>query len=1179
MKGHTLPHRLCFILIIVLTSSLAFSQNFPGGFNFYLPPRDTGSTRFIPQFPRTPLTDQDFVSIGGDGHFSVRGKSIRFFGTNVLPYAAFPVKSEAWFIAGRLRKMGFNLVRLHGMDNPWGTSLGTSLLFPPPASTRELNPTTLDRLDNLLAELKSNGIYADINLHVNRRFTSLDGLPDADSLQDYGKAINYFDPAVLALHKEYAKELLTHVSLYTGKSLVNDPVMAMVEITNENCLYHYWKNGKLKLIAEGGILTARHNKMLDTLWLSYLRSRYATTSALSSAWNAGSYYLLAGNQVVNGTFENSPSLMPWIMETHFPADAYMVRDSTTHYSGKYSAKVVVTNTTDTDWHLQWKQIGLKMIKDTVYLVSFAARSDSARAIRAFISDEIPPWTIYENLTIQLQPQWTTYSFYLRAPVTSDTLRLSFAVGGQVGVYWFDDISMIPVRSGLLPDESLATSFVRRIDYSDCHQFSDQRIRDVSSFYIKLEDDYFVQMHSYLKDTLNVRVPIVGTNWLIGPADMAVQSKLDFIDNHGYWDIPNSGTGRSTDPGWTISNTAMVNSKDGGSISQMVAAVPASGKPFTMSEYNHAFPNRYQSELMLFTTGYGSFHSVDAFMYFNYSGEPIDDWDTDWVEDFYEFHRNSAMMALVPSCALAYRSGMISHARQPLIISYAPDDYLLLPRQYNPMIPWADPPSQFDPLLGLKYGIRTGSFSSTTPLNASSLPSVPTNPYITDTKEITWNTDGLLTVASGRFAGVTGFLNSFINQSAGPLTIKAASGFATFTWVSLTNDSLQFAPLSLLTISTRVQNTGMVWDGTSSINNHWGTSPTQVEPLNLSLQLAMQADSIRVYPLDTYGRETKGYTTYQPTSSNTFAITIDQNRLQSMWFGIQAFKGNLRPSFVSKMHDTTIAQNQILNFTYTATDLYSDSLKYTLVNPPSGASVTQAGVFSWRPSYTQQGAFPIVAVVSKNFGSFTDTARSTITVTKVNAKPVLNFQSPAAGAMTTLSRNKSQTFAVSVTDLNGDPLTYTWKVNGGVMKTGADTLYTQGFSDPHNTPEWVRVIWSKPNGVLPDSVTWNFVITLVSMDENVIPTEFGLAQNYPNPFNPSTNIQFDLPKTVPVTLEIYNILGSRIRTLVRGESLNAGRYTAVWDGRDEGGTSVASGAYFCRISAGDFHASKKLALLR
>jgi flagellar hook assembly protein FlgD len=100
-----------------------------------------------------------------------------------------------------------------------------------------------------------------------------------------------------------------------------------------------------------------------------------------------------------------------------------------------------------------------------------------------------------------------------------------------------------------------------------------------------------------------------------------------------------------------------------------------------------------------------------------------------------------------------------------------------------------------------------------------------------------------------------------------------------------------------------------------------------------------------------------------------------------------------------------------------------------------------------------------------------------------------------------------------------------------------------------------------------------------MDGNVIPTEFALAQNYPNPFNPSTSIQFDLPKTASVTLEIYNILGISIRSLIRDEAMNSGRYTAVWDGRDEGGRGVSSGVHVYRISAGDFHASKKMAFVR
>jgi hypothetical protein len=99
------------------------------------------------------------------------------------------------------------------------------------------------------------------------------------------------------------------------------------------------------------------------------------------------------------------------------------------------------------------------------------------------------------------------------------------------------------------------------------------------------------------------------------------------------------------------------------------------------------------------------------------------------------------------------------------------------------------------------------------------------------------------------------------------------------------------------------------------------------------------------------------------------------------------------------------------------------------------------------------------------------------------------------------------------------------------------------------------------------------------DDRLLPAEIYLFQNYPNPFNPSTTIQFDLPKSAPVTLEIYSILGVKIHTLVMGESMNAGRNAVAWDGRDEGGASVSSGMYVYRISAGDFRASKKMALVR
>ncbi|OGC79698.1 MAG: hypothetical protein A2W07_01205 [candidate division Zixibacteria bacterium RBG_16_43_9] len=93
-----------------------------------------------------------------------------------------------------------------------------------------------------------------------------------------------------------------------------------------------------------------------------------------------------------------------------------------------------------------------------------------------------------------------------------------------------------------------------------------------------------------------------------------------------------------------------------------------------------------------------------------------------------------------------------------------------------------------------------------------------------------------------------------------------------------------------------------------------------------------------------------------------------------------------------------------------------------------------------------------------------------------------------------------------------------------------------------------------------------------------PTVFSLAQNYPNPFNPKTMIRFALPKDSWVKLEVYNILGQKVKTLV-DEKLAAGVKEVEWDGRDGKGLEVASGIYFYRIKADDFSDVKKMVMLK
>jgi len=95
---------------------------------------------------------------------------------------------------------------------------------------------------------------------------------------------------------------------------------------------------------------------------------------------------------------------------------------------------------------------------------------------------------------------------------------------------------------------------------------------------------------------------------------------------------------------------------------------------------------------------------------------------------------------------------------------------------------------------------------------------------------------------------------------------------------------------------------------------------------------------------------------------------------------------------------------------------------------------------------------------------------------------------------------------------------------------------------------------------------------------LLPEKFVLYRNYPNPFNPTTNIKFDMPTAGHVSLEVYNVLGERVRSLVN-TNLNAGRYQYQWDGTNDAGINVTSGIYFYRIQAADHQKVMKMMLMK
>jgi hypothetical protein len=89
----------------------------------------------------------------------------------------------------------------------------------------------------------------------------------------------------------------------------------------------------------------------------------------------------------------------------------------------------------------------------------------------------------------------------------------------------------------------------------------------------------------------------------------------------------------------------------------------------------------------------------------------------------------------------------------------------------------------------------------------------------------------------------------------------------------------------------------------------------------------------------------------------------------------------------------------------------------------------------------------------------------------------------------------------------------------------------------------------------------------------LPSVYTLSQNFPNPFNPSTQINFDLPRTGDVTLKVFDVLGREVSTLTNGK-LDAGSHHILFDA-----SNMPSGMYIYRIQADGFEASKKMLLVK
>lgn len=179
----------------------------------------------------------------------------------------------------------------------------------------------------------------------------------------------------------------------------------------------------------------------------------------------------------------------------------------------------------------------------------------------------------------------------------------------------------------------------------------EELRDWQRFLYDLEARFFREMRAYLRDELGVKAPIGGTQVRFSPS--LVQAELDFTDNHDYWCHPKDF---ARDAFGTYENTSSLVALP---VFRKMLGARVAGKPHTVTEYNHPFPNEYGAEGQLLLHAYAALQGwggVWGYTYTRYA-----DYEMDWTADWFNLASRSDVIAHFPACAAMFLRGDVAPA--------------------------------------------------------------------------------------------------------------------------------------------------------------------------------------------------------------------------------------------------------------------------------------------------------------------------------------------------------------------------------------------------------------------------------------------------------------------------------------------------------------------------------------
>ena len=251
----------------------------------------------------------------------------------------------------------------------------------------------LDKLDYLIAELKRRGLYVElpVNGYHWRNITGATGFSGMDpkKFSAFSSGIPLWTRRYLATEQQFARDFLTHVNPYTGKSYAEEPAVAFIEIVNENGIICAWRGNHFRKAWPQAMVAD-----LQTHWNKFLQSRYSTTERLRRAWSEGEFRAKPRQTLQNGDFSGGAA--SWHLQVVKPSVATM-QPAADGGPADQPCLVLKSDRAPTgSAFVLLQQGGLTIEKGCLYKLSFHAKADvsSGESVRLgiIVSMNHAPWS-------------------------------------------------------------------------------------------------------------------------------------------------------------------------------------------------------------------------------------------------------------------------------------------------------------------------------------------------------------------------------------------------------------------------------------------------------------------------------------------------------------------------------------------------------------------------------------------------------------------------------------------------------------------------------------------------------------------------------------------------------------------------------------------------------------------